>query len=61
MEFLGRSLQKLGLIVLPLAMFLELTRALGPSFGVRHMLLTLLFGGALFAVGRLIEGYGQRA
>ena len=61
MKPLGKAMQMLGLILLPMAMLLELTRALGPSFGVRHMLVTLLFGGAMFALGRLIEGYGQRS
>ena len=60
MRFIGRLLQILGLILLPVAMLLELTRVLGQSFGVRHMLVMLLFGGAMFTVGRLIEGYGQR-
>jgi hypothetical protein len=53
-------MQILGLTLLPIAMLLELSRAMGPSFGVRHMLIMLLFGAALFAVGRLIEGYGAR-
>lgn len=61
MRLLGRALQIVGMILLPAAMLLELTRILGPSFGVRHMLVTLLFGGAMFALGRLIEGYGQRS
>jgi hypothetical protein len=60
MKALGRLLQVAGLVLLPLAMMLELTRVLGPTFGVRHMLLMLLFGGAMFFLGRLIEGYGVR-
>jgi hypothetical protein len=60
MRAVGRTLQILGLILLPTAMLLELTRALGPSFGVRDMLVMLVFGGALFYVGRFVEGYGAR-
>ena len=60
MRSLGRSMQMLGMILLPVAMLLELTRVLGDSFGVRHLLVALLFGGAMFFLGRLIEGYGQR-
>jgi hypothetical protein len=60
MRQLGRLLQVLGLILLPAAMVLELTRVLGPTFGVRHMLVTLLFGAAMFFLGRLMEGYGGR-
>ncbi len=60
MRVLGRSLQLLSLILLPAAMLLELTRVLGQSFGVRDMLVMLLFGCALFYVGRFMEGYGQR-
>lgn len=61
MNRLGRILQIAGLLLLPLAMLLEVTRILGPSFGVRHLLVTLIFGFSLFYLGRLLEGYGQRA
>lgn len=59
MRFLGRLLQIIGLTLLPLAMLLELMRVLGPSFGVRDMLLVLVFGFAIFYFGRVLEGYGQ--
>jgi hypothetical protein len=59
MRSVGKLLQILGLILLPMAMLLELTRILGPTFGVRDMLLMLVFGGALFYLGRFIEGYRQ--
>lgn len=60
MRTLGRFLQILGLLLLPAAMLLELTRVLGEKFGVRHMLLMLIFGFAVFYSGRILEGYGQR-
>lgn len=61
MKTLGRLLQWLGLILLPAAMLLELTRALGPSFGVRDMLVMLVFGFAVFYLGRYFEGFGQQS
>src|SRR5688572_23697264 len=61
MKSLGRFLQVLGLILLPAAMLLELTRVLGPKFGVRDMLVMLIFGFAVFYSGRYLEGYGQRS
>jgi len=60
MRTLGRSLQILGLVVLPVAMLLELTRILGPTFGVRDMLVMLVFGASIFYLGRFIEGYRQQ-
>jgi hypothetical protein len=56
---LGRGMQILGLIVLPAAMFLELNNSLGRSFGLSQMLIMLVFGMALFMVGRLIEGHSR--
>ena len=60
MRTVGRLLQILGLLLLPAAMFLELTKVMGPKFGVRDMLVMLIFGCAVFYSGRLLEGYGQR-
>jgi len=54
MRQLGRILQHLGLILLPLGIIFEL-------FGVvslGQMLLAVVPGICLFAIGRLIEGYG---
>jgi hypothetical protein len=56
---IGRLLQFAGLALLPLAMVLELTDLVGPSFGVRDMLIMLVFGASLFYLGRLLEGYSQ--
>ena len=60
MKPIGKFLQVLGMVLLPVAMLLELTRALGPSFGVRDMLLMLVFGFCLFYTGRFLEGLGQK-
>ncbi len=57
MKFLGKSLQLVGLILLPVAMTLELTGALGRDSGLADMLLMLVFGAAAFTLGRYIEGY----
>jgi hypothetical protein len=60
MKSVGRLLQIFGLVVLPAAMFIELTGMLGAAFGTRKMLVALVFGVAAFYLGRLIEGYSQR-
>ena len=60
MKSLGRLLQILGLAILPLSVLLELTKALGRSYGVSDMLVMLIFGFAIFYLGRVLEGYGQR-
>ena len=59
MRILGRSLQYLGLILLPAAMILELTHLLGRSFGLSQMLIMLVFGAAAFYLGRVVEGYAR--
>ena len=59
MKQLGRSLQLLALIVLPLGMFLELSQALGRSFGLNELLIVLVFGALAFILGRMLEGYAQ--
>ena len=57
MNLLGRLLQLFALSALPLAMLLELTGALGRSFGLSEMLIMLVFGVIAFWLGRLLEGY----
>ena len=61
MSILGRYLQLFALSVLPLAMLLELTDALGRSFGLSEMLIMLVFGVMAFWLGRLIEGYSAKS
>jgi hypothetical protein len=57
MAVLGRLLQIIALILLPLSMVMELTHFLGRPFYVSDMVIMLVFGFALFYVGRLMEGY----
>jgi|TARA_B100000809_G_scaffold163580_1_gene160900 hypothetical protein len=59
MRSLGRFLQILGLIILPLAMVLELTGALGRESGLADLLVTMVFGFAIFYTGRFVEGYAR--
>jgi len=58
MKALGRLMQMLGLVLLPLSMVMEITGGLGRPFGVSDMVVTLVFGAAAFGAGRLLEGYG---
>lgn len=59
MRSLGKLLQILGLLVLPLSMLMELTHFLGRDFYVSDMVVMLLFGVSVFYVGRLMEGHGH--
>ena len=59
MQSLGRFLQLVGLTVLPLAMFMELSTGLGREFHLSQMVIMLIFGVAAFLMGRLIEGYAR--
>lgn len=60
MKPIGRFLQYVGLFVLPLAVVLELTDALGRSFGVSQMVIMLVFGFCAFQLGRYLEGHALR-
>ena len=57
MKVLGKALQLVGLVLMPVAMTLELTGALGRDSGIADMLLMLAFGAAAFTLGRFVEGY----
>jgi hypothetical protein len=59
MQGLGRLSQLVGLTVLPLAMFLELSNGLGREFHLSEMVIMLVFGVSAFLLGRLIEGYSR--
>lgn len=61
MKPIGRFLQYVGLFVLPLAVVLELTDALGRSFGVSQMVIMLVFGFCAFQLGRYLEGHVLRS
>jgi hypothetical protein len=59
MKALGQWMQIGGLIVLPAAILLELSHALGRRVGVADMLLMMVFGFSLFYIGRIVEGYSR--
>ncbi|MBM3998434.1 MAG: hypothetical protein FJ297_02635 [Planctomycetes bacterium] len=59
MRSLGKLMQVVALVLLPLSMVMQLTDALGKKIALGEMLLMLIFGSALFAVGRIVEGYGR--
>jgi len=59
MQQLGKVFQFVGLALLPLAMVMELTGGLGRDSGVSDMLVMLVFGAAIFYVGRIMEGYAR--
>lgn len=55
-------MQILALLLLPVSMFMQLTSQLRAPTGtssVSVMLLLMIFGIALFGVGRMLEGYGS--
>ncbi len=60
MNSLGHYLQLFALFALPLGMVLQLTDALGESFGLSKMLIMLVFGVIAFWLGRLLEGYSPK-
>lgn len=59
MKVIGKKMQVLGLVLLPLGMVLDLLGGSDPlrPFGVSQMVFMLGFGVALFFLGRIIEGY----
>jgi hypothetical protein len=59
MRTLGKILQIVGLILLPLACFAQITDGLARHFGVSDMVLWSAFGVAAFFVGRYVEGYAS--
>jgi hypothetical protein len=56
--YVGRTLQILGLVILPLGIILELSGKLGRR-GLAELLLIMIFGFAAFHLGRIIEGYAR--
>lgn len=60
MRIAGRIFQWIGLIALPLSMFLELTGGLGRKFGVSDMVVMLGYGAASFTLGWFLESYARR-
>ena len=59
MKALGRLLQIFALVLLPMAMFMQLSDMLGRRIGLDQMLIMLVAGVAAFCLGRLIEGYAK--
>ncbi|MEY4176749.1 MAG: hypothetical protein RLY70_323 [Planctomycetota bacterium] len=60
MRTFGRLLQQAALVILPLAMLMELTDALGRDVGVSDMVIMLVFGVIAFVLGRTLEGFANR-
>lgn len=58
--YLGRGLQLLGLVILPVGMLLEISGQLGRR-GVAELLIILIFGFVAFQAGRYLEGYARHA
>lgn len=59
MRTIGKALQVVGLVILPVACLGEVSGGLGRSSGVATMLILMVFGAAAFGVGRLVEGYAR--
>jgi hypothetical protein len=60
MRTIGKSMQVLALVLLPMACLLEITGGLGRPFGVSDLLVALIFAAVCFMAGRLIEGYASQ-
>lgn len=56
MQTVGRLLQIVGLVLLPGAMVVQLAGGIRPA----QLLIALVFGAAVFYLGRVIEGYARR-
>jgi TM2 domain-containing membrane protein YozV len=59
---LGKFLQILALVILPVAMVIQLTREMRATTEVTNlsvMLIFLVFGAVMFGLGRIIEGYAR--
>jgi len=60
MRSLGKGLQVLGLVLLPLACMLEISSgSIGRSSGLATMLLMMVVGVIAFVLGRYVEGYAR--
>lgn len=57
MQTLGKILQVIGLVLLPIACLAQLSDGIGRSYGLSEMVLWSAFGVAAFVLGRYIEGY----
>jgi putative effector of murein hydrolase LrgA (UPF0299 family) len=63
MRTFGKLFQVIGLVLLPASMMLQITTgsraATGAGFTVSTMLLMMVFGVVVFAIGRFMEGYAR--
>lgn len=55
---IGKAMQVLALMLLPVSMVMQITSQMRAN-SLSVMLLMMLFGIALFGVGRVVEGYGS--
>ena len=55
---IGKAMQVLALMLLPASMVMQITSQMRAN-SLSVMLLMMLFGIALFCVGRMVEGYGS--
>lgn len=60
MKSLGKGLQVVGMVLLPLACMLEISGgSIGRSSGLATMLLMMVVGVIAFVLGRFVEGYAR--
>ena len=52
----GKLMQLAGLVILPVAMLVQVTSEMRTS-SISVMLILMVFGAAVFALGRIVEGY----
>lgn len=57
MQSLAKLMQVAGMIILPLAMYLEVTGNLPRRLPIAGMLIMMVFGFCLFQLGRYLEGF----
>lgn len=55
---LGKLMQLAGLVILPVAMLVQITSEMRTS-SISVMLILMVFGAAVFALGRIVEGYAR--
>lgn len=60
LAYVGRGLQILGLVILPIGVLMEVSGQLARN-GVAELLLILVFGYLAFQSGRYLEGYARHA
>jgi len=60
MRKLGRGLQILALVLLPVSMLMQVSNVLGRQLHVSEMVIMLIAGIAAFMLGRMIEGYAPQ-